>query len=214
MKLSMTILDSDAKIRTSILDALTSLLNQAIDKAIPQIKTEIIKALEDSLKQEPEYQSLKSGKLRIDFGIPDTSVVDSLVSKLANTTQVQKKNIKSTNNGLSGGLEITAIESETISGLIADPNAIVQDSSRGYDLPWLEWLLLGGNSVIVKDYNVKYGSYPGSRTGDGIMVDSEGSWRVPAEFSGTSKNNWTTRAIQRIDTIITKSIQTNIERHI
>lgn len=214
MKFSITLLDSDAKIRKNILDLLIDELNRVIDKAIPTIRTEIIKLLEDSLKQEPEYQSLTSGQLRADFGIPDTSIVDDIVSKLAATTQVQKRNIKATNSGLAGGLEISAIESQTISGLIADSNAFINDDLRGYSLPWLEWLLLRGNAVIVKDYDVKYGSYPGSRSGDAIMVEADGSWRVPAEFAGTAKSNWTTRAIQRIDSQITKTIQQNIERNI
>lgn len=214
MKFSLTILDSDAKIRKNILDLLIDKLNKTIDKAIPAIRLDIVTLLNQALKQEPEYQSLKSGQLRADLGIPDVSVVDDIVSKLAETTNVTKKSIKATNSGLTGGLEVSAIESETISGLIADSSAFVNDETKGYSLPWLEWLLLRGNTVIVKDYSVKYGSYPGSRSGDAIMIEADSSWRVPAEFAGTAKNNWTTRAIQRIDTQITKVIQQNIERNI
>lgn len=214
MNISLSILESNQYIRQKILETLSIEINKIIDKSIPIIKNNIVNIIDKSLKEEPEYQSLKSGKLRYEFGIPDDSAIDSIVSKLANTVDINKTPIRITNMGLSGGLNITAIESETFNGLLTDSNAVVQDNTRGYTLPWLEWLLLKGNEIIVRKYDVKYGPNPASRTGNAIMVESNRSWRVPPEFAGNSNNNWTTRAIERSERDILKIIQQTIESNI
>jgi hypothetical protein len=46
------------------------------------------------------------------------------------------------------------------------------------------------------------------------MVESDSSWRVPAEFAGTEKNNWTTRAVERIEKSLLSLIQTTMERNL
>jgi len=46
------------------------------------------------------------------------------------------------------------------------------------------------------------------------MQPSKSSWKVPAQFSGTEKNNWTTRAINSIEDNIYAIIQKNIEKYL
>ena len=214
MNLSVILLESDTVIRQRILDALSEdlklTLNRAANRLLPQIKNLLI----DSLKQEPEYSSLKSGILRYHFGIPESNSVDEIVAKMADTLTFQNDPIKKSNTGLSGGFTLTAIKSDDISGLLSDPSAIVNDNERGYSLPWLEWLLLRNNEIIVRKYDVQIGPSPYSRTGEAIMVKSDRSWRVPAEYAGSQNNNWTTRAIERMENSILKLIQDAIENNI
>lgn len=214
MKLSLTLVDTDSKIRQEILLAMSSHISNAMNQAKDKIKQEMSILLASALRQEPEYNSLKNGQLRLDFGISDTATVDDIVQKMADSTTVNTIPIKINNSGLSGGLMITAVESETIGGLIGDSSALVIDRERGYSLPWLEWLLLKGNSNIIMNYDVKYGPNPASRTGEAIMVRSSNNWRVPAQFVGIKENNWTTRAIDRIATNIPTLIQKSIEGYI
>lgn len=213
MKLSCSILESNQYIRQQILNALSIEINSTLDKSISEIKTKLIDLLVDSMKQEPEYTSLKTGVLRYEFGIPDTSSVDAIVDKLANTVNILKKPISINNFGISAGLDITAIES-SFGGLLEDSDAIVDDTARGYQLPWLEWLLLRGNEIIVRKYEVKVGPSPYSRTGNAIMIESNKNWRVPAEFVGTKNNNWITRSIERAEPQIIDIIQKAIEKNI
>ena len=81
----------------------------------------------------------------------------------------------------------------------------VQETEKGQMLPWLEWLTTLGDSVIVRDYEVKAGFPDRSRTGDKIMVKG-GGWRVPPEHSGTEENNFITRAIDESLPEIEKNI--------
>jgi hypothetical protein len=214
MNFSIQLLDTNSSIRSSIINALIIEANNMFDKSIPSIRSGLISLLIDGLRQEPEYLSLKSGKLRYELGIPDAGSVDDIVNKLANTVTITKNPIRSSSNGLSGGLSILAIESSSFNGLLEDPSAQVDDTVRGYSLPWLDWLLLKGNQTIIKKYDVKFGPSPSSRTGNAIMVESNNNWRVPAEFTGTKNNNWTTRAIDRIEKSIVDLIQKTLEKNI
>lgn len=67
-------------------------------------------------------------------------------------------------------------------------------------IPWLQWLIIEGDKVIVRDYDFSVRNNRFSRTGLGIMVEGAGRrWKVPAEFSGTVQNNFITRALRDAD---------------
>ncbi|NCA31122.1 MAG: hypothetical protein EBS93_10465 [Chitinophagia bacterium] len=86
--------------------------------------------------------------------------------------------------------------------VLSSDDALVIDNLRGYNLPWLEWLLLEGNKIIVRKQQVEFGPNIASRTGNAIMRPSNKSWRVPSEFAGTITNNWITRAIDNSESQI------------
>jgi hypothetical protein len=213
MKFSLKLIESNSEIRRAILENLISELDIVIAKSLPTITKKIQTLVIASLKQEPEYTSLISGKLKAEFGIPDSSKVDAVVDALAQTLEVVANKLRPSTVGISGGFKLRMMESDTMSGVIYTDIASVIDDD-GYTLPWLEWLLLQGNQIIVRNYTVRMGSNPYSRSGLAIMVHSDSSWRVPPEFAGTERNNWTTRAIDRIEsevyTIISETIQDNI----
>jgi len=213
MKISLTLLESDSYIRDQILQALAKEVQPVLAKAIVVITPKIRKLLEEALREEPEYSSLISGQLRLEFGIPDVSTIDTVVKKLAATANVVSNGVSVKSNGLSGGLTLTALERSNMGGLISEDNAIVI-TDKGQPLPWLQWLLYEGNKPIVRNYEVKIGPNPNSRTGNAIMVDSDKNWRVPPAFAGTINNNWVTRAVDRVSNSIPKIIQEAFESSI
>jgi hypothetical protein len=214
MIFEMSILESDSQIRALILEAMRGHMQQAINSSSKDTINEIKTIILDALKTEPEYESLKSGTLRYELGIPDPGVVDSIIDKMVNTLMLNSKPIGITNFGLTGGYELTMIKSDDINGILDSEEAVVNDATRGYTLPWLRWLLLEGNKPIVKSYEVKLTPSKSSRTGMAIMVESNKNWRVPAEFSGSIANNWTTRAIEKTEKSILEAIRLSVEKYI
>jgi len=212
MNLSLTILESDSQIRSLILEQIKKEINESISKSIPKITNEIKLAVVLALKAEPEYQSL-IGELKAELGIPDVGQVDGVIDLMVETLKVRTIPIKPGSFGLSGGFELTMLESSDLGGVISAPPAYVTDI-KGYSLPWLEWLCLRNNEIIVKNFDIKYGPSPNSRSGMGIMVPSSSSWRVPPAFAGSSNKNWTTRAIERVESQVYSIIQKNIEANI
>lgn len=211
MNISVKLLESIPQISKMIASALQPEVDKALviagKKSIDSIRALLIEAL----KAEPEYQSLTSGKLRLEFGIPNPGSIDSIIEKLGSTISIENLPTKITSNGLNAGFKIIALKSDDMNGLLSDNDAVVTDSERGYSLPWLSWLLYEGNKPIIKNYSVRLGNNPYSRTGMAIMVDSQDSWRVPPEFAGTTNSNWTTRAIDRISSRISDILRKSIE---
>jgi hypothetical protein len=214
MKFSLSLVETNTEIRQKILSAMQPLINKALDSTIQNLSKDIKNLLISALKSEPEYSSLISGELRREFGISDTSNVNIAIENIANSIKINKKAIKINNNGLSGGIEINIINNQDYGGALSDYSGQVIDNDRGYSLPWLEWLLLRGNQIIVKNYEVKLGGNSRSRSGDAIMISSSSNWRVPPTFAGTIQDNWTTRALSTIENELTNLIRSTFEKNI
>ena len=213
MKFSLKLLESDSQIKSLILAEIQKEIEASISKSIPKITNEIKSAVSLALKNEPEYQSLIGGQLKAEFGIPDSGQVNSVIDLMVNTLKFRQIPIRAGSFGLSGGFELSMLESSNLGGVISSAPAYVTDI-KGYSLPWLEWLCLKNNEIIVRNFEVKYDPSPRSRSGMAIMVPSPDSWRVPPAFVGSRDRNWTTRAIERVEPQVYSIIQKNIEANI
>jgi hypothetical protein len=213
MKFSLRLLETDNQIAKLIMDELKIILDKAINKALPTISSQIKILISESLRNQPEYSSLMTGTLKAELGIADATSINSVIDALIETLSVQRNAITVTNKGLSGGFVLTMMKSDDLNGVIYADIASVKDAS-GYSLPWLEWLLLKGNEILVKNYEVSYFPSPYSRSGMAIMIPSSSSWRVPPQFAGTENDNWTTRAINSVEDSVYKIIQENIEKNL
>lgn len=211
MKYSIKLLESSSEIASKILQALQDNVSKIINKVLPKIEQDLKNLVSDALRQEPEYQSLLSGTLKAEFGIYDSGSVEKIVEALSSTIKIEQQPIQIGRNSLRGGFSITMMKSDDMDGIIFIDSASVVDNTRGYVLPWLEWLLYENNKPIVKNYTVNYTNSEYSRSGLAIMIPDDSNWRVPPEFAGSIKNNWTTRAISRLDPVIYNTIISNME---
>jgi hypothetical protein len=212
MKYSLKVLETDQQISNLIFKEIQKTLDSALNRSIPRITSEIKTLVSISLRNQSEYTSLMAGTLKAEFGLPDSSVVDSVIQAMLDSLVITKQNITiKPKSGISGGLILNMIKSD-FSDIIGQDIANV--TTDEYSLPWLKWLLLEGTSSIVKNYNVLYGPSPYSRSGLAIMKNSDSDWSVPSTFAGTESDNWTTRAILGIDQDIYNIIQNNIEKNL
>lgn len=210
MKYSLDLVESDSQIIELILKNLLPMLNKKLDSGITKIIRLINLGLENSIRNQSEYASLISpnGKLRIEFGIPDTGIVDNVITSVIDSVFVQRKNLTISNNRIVGGVMIGFLPNNVILS-VAEQFSVITE--KGQPLPWLKWLLFDGTAAIIKDYDIKIGPNTRSRTGEAIMVQSTKSWRVPPEFVGTYSDNWFTRAIDAIDDSIEEIIKKSLE---
>jgi hypothetical protein len=73
---------------------------------------------------------------------------------------------------------------------------ISQQPIDGGSLPWLEWLLTLGDTIIIGSFGVEYG--PHGRTGKAHMTKRARPFKVNSSFSGTIDNNFITRAVATV----------------
>jgi hypothetical protein len=214
MRLEISLLESEATIQNLILSSIIEHINEAFDKALKTLKQSIPLEIHRAITSEPEYQSLTGGVLLYELGIPDASKkVNNIVNIWTNNFNIEVFPVSISGSRITGGFSISMIK-ENYEDVLSSEDAFVMDDAKSLRLPWLEWLLLYGGKIIVRNYEVQVGSNPNSRTGLAIMKPSKKNWRVPPEFSGTKENNWVTRALDKLDESIPLLIQKEIERNI
>lgn len=207
MKASFRLLDSSKDIQNKILQALLLEIESVMNSAVSVIKKELPTIVFSGITAAPEYQSLVSGNLQYELGIPDPiNKISGLIDLWTNNIQYSyAKPI------ISGAKIISKFSASMIkvdfSDVLYSDYATVYDTARGYSLPWLEWLLLYGNTTIIPGYQVVIGPNPSSRTGYAVMRNSTGFWKVPSEFSGTISDNWITRSLEKIGPDIDSLLQ-------
>lgn len=181
-------------------------IKQIFQKAKVKIHAEVINLVVEALSSSPEIKSLQSGKLRSDFGLPD-DVTQEVIYAIANSTYVYFRDFQFTKANVNNILSIY-IQPADFKNLLNSDFAMVQ-TDKGQSLPWLRWLLLEGDAIIINQYHVSSGSYPTSRTGEAIMVP-KGVFKVDSNFSGTAEDNFITRALDRYEERISEIVRNNL----
>lgn len=206
----MKILETNSQIEAMILDAMGEEINKAMSKAAIKIERDIREIVRGALTSQPEWQSLLSGKLRTEFGLPDSQARLALILKIwSNSIVVSPSPAKRSGGKLKGGLKIDMIAA-SYADVINTPEAYFV-TEKGETLNWLEWLLKFGDRAIIRGYTI--GVNPSrSRTGADVMIKRTGQrWSVPPEFSGTANNNFVTRALDSIESDINLAVEKGVE---
>ena len=212
MNISLKLLDNDKAIQAKILDALAQQLKGGFTKAAARIKKQLQIMVKDAIESQPEYNSLLSGQLKDELGIPNpTTRVNAIVDTWSNNVEVVTKPVAVAGSQIKGGLSIGMIK-EDYGDVLGMDEASIEDRQTGSVIPWLYWLLLGGGGMLVKDYAIKIGPSKRSRTGNAIMIKSVKNWRMPSQFVGVADNNWVYRAISQLDSKIETMMQSELER--
>lgn len=203
IRCSVNINESNDQIAAKILKALKVELDQFLYKIFNKVKPKIVQIVQNAITSSPEYNSLLSGDLKYEFGLPDS---DSRVQTILNfwtKINAEYKKVSIIGDKLNGGFSLNMIQSDYSD--VLNNSAAIFTTEKGTDLHWLEWLLLFGNKIIIRDYEVEFGYNPRSRTGQAVMKGvKRGKWSVPYQFSGTQNNNWITRAIDSVESDIYK----------
>ena len=211
MKFSLKLLTTDSEMTKGILDAMLPYVNRVIQKAAAGYENKVKQILKESIESQPEYNALRSGKLRYELGIPDPGMVSSIVDTWVNSVTVKIKSVSVRGNTLVGGFSVYAVQSN-YADVLGSSSATITDVNTGSVVPWLEWLLLRGGDILVSNYEVKMGPNPRSRTGGAIMISSTQDYRMPAAYAGTESNNWVYRGIKSIEKDLESELYLSLQR--
>lgn len=205
-------LEFDASLDTDFARYAVKELKKHLKRRSATISSRIEEPLQElvrhSLISTPEYRSLQGGKLQGELGVTSPSqriqaIIETWVSHISVTSKVATDPLLSISIGF-------------IEEGYADVLSLAESAYdyEGGTIPWLRWLLLEGDTRIVRNFEfspVKRGS----RTGLGIMTPSvRRGWQVPSEFSGTETNNFATRAFDGVDIKIEKIVKSVIKSSI
>lgn len=201
--------DGDAMER-AILDVFARKVNSAFQRSVKGIRSRLAEEIDRVIKATPEYSSLLSGQLWHELGVENPEGATQLIIQtIQESIYVRVTPVVRSGTLIRGGMSLGVLRSN-YSDVLGLPISSFE-SEHGYQIDWLRWLLLEGDSIINAEYHFETGYSERSRTGDGIMLRT-GVWRVPAEFSGVSGDNWLTRALNGIEPVIKTIVITEIKR--
>lgn len=196
INLKFNIIQSAKEIANKITAAVVKTINKRFAPSRTSVEIEVKELFRHYLMMQPEYTELSSSNSQLVFelGLVDSqNKINTIIDIIVESVDVRFIPFGFGVGKLKGGYEIGLLKPD-LSEILNVPEAY-QETDKGENLPWLEWLLTMGDRVIISTHRVLLGdfSYPPSRTGGAIMV-KPGKWRMPAEFSGRPENNFITRA--------------------
>ena len=201
--------------------ALSFTVKQMIEKNLPKVEQFLTNEIRDIItrgfRSSPEYQALISGNLRKDFGIDNGGpAVEAIIDRWANSFISVFSPITLVGTKLRFKGTVQCIESS-----FADVINMAEGHvfSKGGTVPWLRWLLLEGDRILIQDYLVQYNlsskSKSFSRTGEALMRHKQGaSFKVDPTYAGTIKENWTTRVVNNIGAEIEAALENAADKMI
>lgn len=191
--ITIKLLDDVKSIEAKVNSAIATEANKIIFQNQSKILQESRLLVSRWIASQPEMIDLQSsapGSLAGQFGLyagQGQSAVFSIINSIENSISIRFKKF---NSKLIGGLEVN-FQPKNFLNLLSLPQGIV--SYEKGQLPWLDWLLLKGDTTIVVNYQYNPNTGIG-RSGLGNMIEG-GSFRVPPQFSGTANDNFITRAL-------------------
>lgn len=212
-------LPSDRVMYQKLLGAVRNHLNSAMHLAAAGITKRVREYAEDLVENTSTYGSLLTGELLGELGIPDVQGrLKAVVEAVGKSVHVQVIPIRVNGTKLNGGLRVQMLRSD-FEDLLALPAA--EYYSNQYLIPWLQWILLEGDKIIITTHEIFKDLSPSqkasSRTGKALMRPGKG-WRVPPEYAGVADDNFLTRAFgdeltkikDRITTIVSEELEARI----
>lgn len=186
------------------------LLIQVYSKLLKQ-RSFVLASVKSLVKQELEksdtYTSLLSGRLRTSFGLADSkTAVEEITQAVVESSNmfidISTQHVSCTVVVLKDDFS----EVLNTEGAKYTYNARPKTTPAGrrlvggrVEIPWLEWLLFRGDSVIIADAQIATVSPTQySRTDTTIMIHpkSPKGWSVPPEHSGVQDSNWLTKVLE------------------
>lgn len=189
LELTETVGEIGKKINQALADEINTVLKIKKDKILRRCKD----LAASFILEQPEITSLSQGtpdSLEGQFGlmpgqgeIAKSEIVNSVISSV--TIKFIPFDHK-----FRGGIDVFFQPDNFVN--LLDLDSGYTSSAKGV-LHWMEWLLKRGDEVIIVNYSYNPQSGLG-RSGLGNMMEN-GVFRVPPSFSGTTTNNFITRAL-------------------
>jgi len=187
----LTITDNIATIQRNINMGIADYINARLSSRRTALISGVSRLIPKWINDQPEIASLQSSddiSLAGQFGLTSSaSIVSSIVDSIVSSVNIT---VVPFDRSLSGGLELSFQPSDFANLLNL---SIGHVRYQGGNLHWLDWLLTKGDTIIVTNYHYNPGTGLG-RSGLGNMTPG-GAFRVPPQYSGTTDNNFITRAL-------------------
>ncbi len=205
-KLRINLVTAQKQISTEVNKALTKAINKTLADAAVKIKRGAYPVIRNAIAESPEIQSLKSGTLKAEFGL-ESDKTSELIDAIMSSLDVTVTKVRGGKFARSGSVAIV-LQPNNYENLLSKAFAS-QLTEDGTVLPWLSWLLTLGDKIIIADFGVVLGEF--GRSGGGRMAKQAKPYKVNSSFSGTTNNNFITRAVRSAAPVIQNLLKKSIK---
>jgi len=209
-EIRLIVVDSTSDLANKIGQSIASDINASISTILSTnvIEQGLEKIITNAIEVSPEYESLLNGQLQKEFGLKEAKTsLDSIINGIIREMDIEFRPFTFIGNSFIGSLTISISKSDFSDVLNVDGASYI--SKNGIIVPWLNWLLLYGDNIVIGDYKIQY-----KDNDEVFMVKSNEGWRVPPEFSGTESDNWITRSLSVVPEELEKFIYSEILRRL
>lgn len=149
------------------------------------------------------YNRLVNGPLNLDFGFKkgeEASRINAILAQIGRSIQVEYKDMRRSGGAISksSGFTVKILKTDFLDILDLSEAKVINISRNpraAKVLPWLDWLLLKGDDLIISRHIISFEESPNSRSGGAVMISNKGGWSVPTGSKGTRDNNWLTKEV-------------------
>jgi len=199
-KARIQITESTSSVSAKVLFEVVEQVDKRMRKAAPQINLRVGELIETRIRATPHVKSLISGQLQADFGLNIGEAEEAIESLLFVVKRSVKVNLGIKNRGSLGNSAWSMSVSILPEGFsdILKGIGTYQSPRSGEFIPWMEWLLTKGTTIIYDDFFVAKGEFRTSRSGFALMFPSGESgkmFRVDPNFAGTADDNFVVNTI-------------------
>jgi len=200
LKFGFTVTSQKIQFRDFVLQSLKKELTGKLGTIKDKFKFIAISIIGEAIRNSETYSSITNGILMYQLGLTyPADRIEKIIETWINNIDCRVvKRLSKTKEGLNFELELNAIQADFSDVLDLPQSRYKSFNSKGIvtEIPWLQWLLLEGDRIIVANFKVEYKTSPFSRTEEALMVktDMQG-WKVPSEYSGTISYNFVTKAV-------------------
>lgn len=203
-----------------VMKAIVRHINSAMPAVGEEIKKKIKPIVFNAIHNCDEMQALRGLYLRGALGLTSSQAESSsrdIAEAVSSAVFINIKRV--THRNLSGVLTIN-IQPDDFSNVLSISEAVIRYHSDKYkktvELPWLDWLLTKGDTILVSGFDFQPTIGKG-RSGAGSMVkDLIGDWRIKPAYAGTKEDNFITRALsdKNIQSKISKMIIKSVKKRL
>jgi hypothetical protein len=204
----ITVKDSPDRISNNILQECKKHMDSAIKASTNAVFLKTQQLVSGLIRACPEYSSIIDGSIRDIFLLDSpTTVMNDVIKTITDNIKVDVRTTRIYAGALTGGFEVKILSKDYRD--ILNVNGTSFSTANGLYIPWMDWLLTGGDAVFIPG-----GELLRIRNGSVIVVGSKTGLRILPSETGTSTNNFLTRAMANIESDLTNIVQTEVERRI
>lgn len=175
------------------------------------VKTFVSQELRREFYESDTVQSCINGILKPELGLQEPAAnLEAILVKMISTIDISVSAPRDQKGILQITLEAVRKDFEDLLSLAAaqqDWTDATGNEIKGPPLPWLEWLILRGGKVIIRNYVSKVGPILGRSDEPMLMKPAKpGFWKVPSQYQGTKTDNFILDILRNVDNTLEKKL--------